>query len=140
VSSKRLDTLGGVDEHHRAVGGEEGPVGVLGEVLVARRVEQVDRMTLVVELEDRRGDGDAALLLQLHPVGRRVPPGPARLHAAREVDGSAVEQQLLGQRRLARVRVGDDGEGAPARHLLLELGRHGGAAFTTNAARPEPLA
>jgi len=31
------------------------------------------------------------------------------------VNGAAEQQQLLGQRRLARVRVRDDGEGPPLR-------------------------
>ena len=38
---------------------------------------------------------------------------PARLDRAGEVDGPAVEQELLGERGLAGVRVADDGEGAP---------------------------
>ena len=38
----RLDALGGVQHHDRGVGGGQRAVGVLGEVLVARRVEQVE--------------------------------------------------------------------------------------------------
>ena len=89
------------------------------------RVEQVDRVALVVELQHGGGDRDAALLLQLHPVAGGVAAGAARLDAAGEVDGAAVEQQLLGERRLARVGMGDDGEGAPAGDFALELGGHG---------------
>ncbi len=37
-----LDALGGAEHHHRGVGGGQHPVGVLGEVAVARGVEQVD--------------------------------------------------------------------------------------------------
>ena len=40
----RLDAFGGVDQHHRAVGGEQRAIGILAEVLVARRIEQVDRV------------------------------------------------------------------------------------------------
>ena len=54
------------------VGGHQGAVGVLGEVLVARGVQNVDAEALVLELHDRRGDGDAALLFNLHPVGGGV--------------------------------------------------------------------
>jgi hypothetical protein len=36
----------------------------------------------------------------------------ARLHRAGQLDGAAEQQQLLGQRGLARVGVGDDREGA----------------------------
>ena len=38
----RLDALGGVDHHDRGVDRGQRAVGVLGEVLVARRVEQVE--------------------------------------------------------------------------------------------------
>ena len=66
--------LARVEHHDRGVGGGQHAVGVLGEVAVARGVEQVDDVVAVGELEHRRGDGDAALLLQLHPV--RAPPAP----------------------------------------------------------------
>ena len=64
----RLDALGGVEHHHRGVDGGEHPVGVLGEVAVAGGVEQVDDAVAVGELQHGRGDRDAALLLELHPV------------------------------------------------------------------------
>ena len=47
----RLDALRGVDDHERGVDRGEHAVGVLGEVLVARRVEQVHRKPAVVELQ-----------------------------------------------------------------------------------------
>jgi hypothetical protein len=46
--------------------------------------------------------------------------GAAGLDGAGEVDGAAVEQQLLGQRRLARVGVRDDGEGTPGGDFAFE--------------------
>ena len=42
LAGLRLDALGGVDDHHRAVDRVERAVGVFAEVLVARRVEQRD--------------------------------------------------------------------------------------------------
>src|SRR6185503_15021425 len=87
------------------------PIRVLAEVLVARRVEQRDVMPLELELERRGADGDAALLFELHPVGHRVALRLAAAHGARELDRARVQQQLLGERRLAGVGVGDDGEG-----------------------------
>ena len=41
----RLDAFGRVDQHDRAVGGEQRAIRILAEVLVARRVEQIERMT-----------------------------------------------------------------------------------------------
>src|SRR3546814_2492607 len=37
----RLDALGGVDHHHRGVHRRQRAIGVLGKILVPRRVEQV---------------------------------------------------------------------------------------------------
>jgi hypothetical protein len=118
LAGLRLHALGAVDQHHRRVGGRQRPVGVLGEVLVARRVEQVDAVSVVLELQHAGGDADAALPLQLHPVAGDVPLLPARLDRAGQVDGAAVEQQLLRQRRLAGVGVRDDRERPPPRRLL----------------------
>ena len=112
-----LDPLGGVQNHDRGVGGRERAVGVFREVLVARGVQQVEHQACVVEGHDAGRDGDPALAFDLHPVR----PGPAVLatgpHRAGRADRAARQQQVLGQRRLAGVRVGDDGEGAPARGL-----------------------
>ena len=46
----------------------------------------------------------------------------SRLDRAGELDRTAEKQQLLGQRRLAGVGVGDDGEGAPAGDLATHVG------------------
>ena len=53
-------------------------------------------------------------------MARRLAP----LDGTRHLDGTAEQQQLFGQRGLARVGVGDDGEGAPPGDLFLQL-RHG---------------
>ena len=71
-------------------------------------------MVPVGELEHRRRDRDAALLLQLHPVGGHPAPLAAGLDRTGLLEGTAVEEELLGQRGLARVGVADDGEGATA--------------------------
>ena len=109
----RLDALGAVDEHHRAVGRGQGAVGVLAEVVVAGGVEQVELEVAIGELHHAGRDRDAALAFERHPVAGRVALGAPLLDRAGEADRAAVEQQLLGQRRLAGVRVGDDGEGTP---------------------------
>ena len=53
--------------------------------------------------------------------------GRARLDRAGEVDGAAVEQELLGERGLAGVGVRDDREGAPPPGLRPDgrVGRRG---------------
>ena len=126
--------LARVEHHHDGVDAGEHAVRVLGEVLVAGRVEQVDDVVAVGELQHRRADRDAALALELHPVRGRRPPAFAGLDRAGALHGAGIEQELLGQRRLAGVGVADDRERAPARRL----GQHvvGGATATRWRARP----
>ena len=45
----RFDALGRVDDHDGRVDGGEGPVGVLGKVLMAGRVEQVEDAIAIFE-------------------------------------------------------------------------------------------
>ena len=117
-----LDALGHVEHHDRGVGGGQDPVGVLREVAVTRGVEQVDHVVPVGELQHRRGDGDAPLLLHRHPVrGGLAPPGP-RLDRPRLGHRPGVEQELLGERGLAGVGVADDGEGSPPGRLFANAG------------------
>src|SRR5690606_26145423 len=126
----RLDALGSVDDHQRRVDGREHAVGVLAEVGVTGRVEQVDvgeALELgcvrghagdrVLEAHDRGRDRDAALLLHLHPVGHGVAGSLARPHGPGHLDGATEQQQLLGQRGLAGVGVTDDREGATTADL-----------------------
>ena len=77
-------------------------------------VQNVDAEAFVLELEHRGGDGDTALFFDFHPVGHRRPGIFFALDHAGLVDGPAVEQEFFGQSCFACVRVGDDGEGAPA--------------------------
>ena len=121
----RLDALGRVQHHDRGVGRGQDPVGVLGEVPVPRGVEQVQDVVPVRELQHRRGDGDAPLLLQLHPVRRGRPLVAPPLHrSGGAAQGAAVEQELLGQGRLPGVGMADDGEG-PAAPGFLDDVTHG---------------
>ena len=69
LAGARLDALGGVDHHDGGVDRGQRAVGVLGEVLVARRVEQVEDAAVVFEGHHRGDDRDAALALDRHPVG-----------------------------------------------------------------------
>jgi hypothetical protein len=46
--------------------------------------------------------------------------GLSAAHRAGQLDRSRVQQEFLSQRRLAGVRVGDDGEGTAALNFALE--------------------
>ena len=90
----------------------------------AKGVEDVDVVAVELKLHGGRGDGDAALLLDFHPVGGGVFIALAGLDAASGADGARVQQQLLGHRRLTGVRVGDDGKRPAAGDFALERAGH----------------
>ena len=117
-----FDALARIDHHHGGIDGSEYPVGVFREIFVPRGVEDVDDAVLVLELQDRRADRDAALLFQIHPVGGGGALVFACGDAAREVERAAVEQEFLSQCRLAGIRVGNDRKRAAALHLTLDRG------------------
>ena len=117
----RLDAFRVVQNHDGAIDGHEGAVRVLAEILVPRRIQQVqDVVVVVVELQGGRGDRYSAFLLDGHPIGYRVPtiaPGSDR---AGKVDSPGVEKEFLGQGCLTGVRMGNDREGSPAPYLAAQ--------------------
>ena len=104
-----LDALRGVDDQQRALARRQRPRDLVGEVDVARRVDQVQLVGLavppgLVEDADRLGlDRDPALALEVHRVEH------LGAHRAR-IDGVGQLEDPIGQRRLAVVDVGDDRE------------------------------
>ena len=91
-----LDALAGVDQHHRAVGREQGSIGVLAEILVAGRVEDVHPMTRVLEVHHGAADGDPALLLEFEPVAGRVARSLLGPNGAGLAQRASKEQKFLG--------------------------------------------
>src|SRR5580693_8155394 len=86
------------------------------EILVAPRVEEVEGEPLVLEAHRRRGDRDAALALDRHPI--RAHPPPLALTSPASCIGPAKQQQFLGQRGLPGVRMRNDRKGPPAQNLV----------------------
>ena len=117
-----LDALARIDHHHRRIHRSQHAISILREILVTRRVEDVDDTILVLKLENRRAHRNAALFFQLHPVGGRRTLVLARGHAAGELQGPTVEQEFFRERRLARVRVRNDRKRTTALHLALQRG------------------
>ena len=110
----RLDALRGVDHHHRTVDSSQRPVSIVSEILVAWRIEKIENVVAILKGHHRSHDRNAALALDLHPVGARLHSVLLGFHLAGKLDRAAEQQQLFGQRRLARVRVRNDREGAAA--------------------------
>ena len=52
LSCLRLDALRPVNDHHRGVRRHQRPVGILREILMARRIQNIDAETVIVELKD----------------------------------------------------------------------------------------
>ncbi|MPM44841.1 hypothetical protein SDC9_91523 [bioreactor metagenome] len=116
-----LHALGSVDDHDGGVGRHEGAIGVLGEVLVAGGVQNINAVALVLELHHRGGNRNAPLLFYFHPVGDSRPAVLFSLDRARLSDGTAVKKKFFRQRGFARVRMRDDGKGPAAAYFRFKL-------------------
>ncbi len=102
----RLDAADRAEEGDGAVEHAEAALDLDGEVHVPGRVDDVDLRVAPEDGGRRRGDGDAALLLLLHPVHHRR----ALVHLTDLVGLAGVVEDALGRRRLARVDVGHDAD------------------------------
>lgn len=119
-----LHALGHVHHDDDRIHRRQGAERILGKVLVARGVQDVDLIVAVVEAHHGGGHGDAALLLYLHPVGGGGLLYLVALYGSGHVDGASEQQQLFGQGRLAGVGVRDDGECAPPLYFFGQFVRH----------------
>ena len=121
----RLDALIGVEQGDGAVEHAQGALDFDGEIDVARRVDDVDALVVPIGGGRGRSDGDAALLLLLHPVHG----GSAVMHLAELVALAGIVEDALGRRGLAGVDMRHDPdiavvlEGSGSRHRLLRYQR-----------------
>ena len=104
----RLDALGGVDHEHGAFACGQAAADLVGEVDVARRVDEVELVgfAIIGGIVDAYGlafDGDAALALDVHAV-KQLGLHIAMRHGARHL------QNAVGERGLAMIDMGDDAE------------------------------
>ena len=102
----RLDALVGIEHADRAVEHAQRTLDLDGEVDVAGRVDDVEPLAVPERGGRGRRDGDAALLLLLHPIHRRG----AFVHLADLVALAGVIEDPLGRRRLAGIDVRHDAE------------------------------
>ena len=102
-----LHALRRVDQQDRPFAGRQAARDLVVEVDVPGRVDQVQLVDLAIErVIDRDGprlDRDPSLALQVHVVEQLL----AKLALG---DRAGLEQELVGQRALAVVDVGDDRE------------------------------
>jgi hypothetical protein len=88
---------GGIEHHHRAVDRGQGAVGVLTEIPVGRARSALHCLQ-VMTAADRNAAAQRS--------SSRSEPA-VRVDLARQLDGSAKQQQFLAERGLARVRMRD---------------------------------
>ncbi len=100
----RLDPVHRVEDHHRAVEDAQAPLHLHREVHVPRGVDEVELVAAPLEGAHRRGDGDPALALQLHPVHH----GQAVVDLPHLVGAAGREEEALRERGLPGVDVGHD--------------------------------
>lgn len=81
------------------------------------RIEQVQDGPVVLERHHRSCHRDASRPLGRHPVGTRAAPIFFCLDLPGKLNGTAEQQEFLGECRLARVGVRNDRERAPALDL-----------------------
>ena len=85
---------------------------------MARGVEDVDLIAIVVKFHDGGRNRDTSLFLDVHPVGCGRLPNFVVLHCSSHLYLSTEEKELFGQCGFTGIRVGDDGEGASAFYLV----------------------
>jgi len=100
--------LGGIDDEDGGLAGGEGSADLVGEVHMARGVDEVQDIGLaiaagVLEADGARLDGDAALALEVHLVEVLLP------HLA-PADAAGDLEEPVGESGLAVVDVGHDAE------------------------------
>ncbi|EKD37224.1 MAG: hypothetical protein ACD_75C01207G0001 [uncultured bacterium] len=120
-----FDAFGAVDDHDGRIDRGQNPVGILREILMAGRIEQVDFIIPIGEFHHRGGNGNTAFLLDGHPVAGGMPLDLARFDGAGQVDGAAEEEEFFGKRGLARIGMADDAKRPPPGNFQILLFAHG---------------
>jgi hypothetical protein len=98
-----LDALDRADHEHGQVGHPEGRLHLADEVGVARAVQDVDLVPLVLQRRQRDRQGEVSL----HLLGVEVGGGVPVLHPTLAGDGAGAGEECLGERRLPGSAVAD---------------------------------
>ena len=114
----RLHALGRVNNDDNAIDSRQRAEGIFGKVLVARGIENVYLVSLIVELHHGSRHRDTTLFLNLHPVGGCRLADFVRFDSTSHLYLSAKKQQLFCQRRLTRIRMRDNCKCSPAGYFI----------------------
>ena len=106
----RLHASDAIEDHDAAIEHAQGALNLDGKIYVAGGINNIDPIERLAQRplrrRCRRRNGNATLLLLLHPVHRRG----SFMNLADFIRPSGVEQDALGRRGLARVNVGDNAD------------------------------
>ena len=72
LTGLRFNTFGSINDHDGRIRRHEGTVGILREILMSGGVDDIDAVAVIIELHNRRGNGNTSLLFDIHPVGYGV--------------------------------------------------------------------
>lgn len=97
----RLDTSHGTQNEHGTIEHAKAPLNLDGEINVARRIDQVDSVSLPLDRSGGTGDGDPSLLFQIHVVHC----GAFAADFLDTMNSPGVEKDPLAQGCFARVDV-----------------------------------
>ena len=103
---------------------------------MAGRVHQIEAVAVEIERHGRGRYRDAPVLFHLHEVRARAPRFALGAHLSGHLNGTTIQQEFFGQRRLAGVRVRDDRK-RPAAGNLRRKGRAICHAASCNPARDQ---
>ncbi len=120
-----------VVDRDRAVQDPQRALDLDGEVDVARRVDDLDGVAVPFALGGGGRDGDAALLLLLHPVHD----GGALVHFTDLVRDPGVEEDALGRRGLAGIDVRHDADVADLVQVSGDVDSHLGCPLRVEMGR-----
>ena len=110
----RLDALLAVEHGNSAIEHAQGALHLNGEVHVTRGVDDVDLVVVPEAGHGSGGNGDAALLFLLHPVGGRT----AVVGLSDLAVDTRVEEDALGRGGLTSIDVGHDADVADLCKIL----------------------
>ena len=108
----RFHALGAVNKHYGAVSRHQSAVGIFRKVLMARCIQNVYAVAVIIKLQNGACYGNAALLFNFHPVRNGMAVGFTRLNRTGKVNCAAVQQKFFRQRRFTGVRMRYNGKSA----------------------------
>lgn len=86
-----LNTFGSVYHHHCRIRRHQRSVSILREILMSRRIQNIDAKAAIFKLQYRRCDGDTSLLLYLHPVGHCMSGCGLALDTACQINRTSIQ-------------------------------------------------